>query len=128
MLDFLPLPEANVTTQHPSLTWDIFCQVIDNFGDVGVCWRTAAELVARGQQVRLWMDDASALQWMTPQPWPKGLSVHAWPALMVDIPAVRLMNETLADQVEVSQILAHRDSHAIPVVPGPPPPLPSDLA
>ena len=88
MLDFLPLPEANVTAQHPSLTWDIFCQVIDNFGDVGVCWRTAAELVARGQQVRLWMDDASALQWMTPQPWPKGLSVHAWPALMVDIPAV----------------------------------------
>ena len=50
------------------------------------------------------------------------------PLRMVDIPAVRLMNETLADQVEVSQILAHRDSHAIPVVPGPPPPLPSDLA
>lgn len=43
---------------------------------------------------------------------------------MVDIPSVRLMHETLADQVEVSQILAHRDSHAVPVVPGPPPPLP----
>ena len=49
------------------------------------------------------------------------------PLRMVDIPAVRLMNETLADQVEVSQILAHRDSHAMPVVPGPPPPLPPDL-
>ena len=49
------------------------------------------------------------------------------PLRMVDIPAVRLMNEALADQVEVSQILAHRDSHAMPVVPGPPPPLPADL-
>ena len=34
------------------------------------------------------MDDASALQWMAPQPWPQGLSVHAWPALTADIPAV----------------------------------------
>lgn len=50
------------------------------------------------------------------------------PLRMVDIPAVRLMNETLADQVEVSQILAHRDSHAVPIVPGPPPPLPPDLS
>jgi uncharacterized repeat protein (TIGR03837 family) len=54
---------------------------------VGVCWRTAAELAARGQQVRLWMDDASALQWMAPQPWPPGLSVHAWPAQAADVPA-----------------------------------------
>lgn len=42
---------------------------------------------------------------------------------MTNIPAVRLMHEALADQVEVSQILAHRDSHSIPVV-GDPPPLP----
>ena len=87
MLDFLPLPELKVAATQPSLTWDIFCQVIDNFGDVGVCWRTAAELVARGQTVRLWMDDASALQWMAPQPWPQSLSVHAWPSNAADIPA-----------------------------------------
>ena len=87
MLDFLPLPPSDPTTPHPPLRWDIFCQVIDNFGDVGVCWRTAAELVARGQTVRLWMDDASALQWMAPQPWPQGLSVHAWPAQATNIPA-----------------------------------------
>ena len=23
------------------LRWDIFCNVIDNFGDIGVCWRLA---------------------------------------------------------------------------------------
>lgn len=43
---------------------------------------------------------------------------------LANIPSVRLVHETLADQVEVSQILAHRDSHSIPVVPGTPPPLP----
>ena len=46
------------------LLWDIFCRVIDNHGDLGVCWRLSCDLAARGQQVRLWVDDASALQWM----------------------------------------------------------------
>ncbi len=49
-----------------SLQWDIFCQVIDNFGDIGVCWRLAADLATRGHRVRLWVDDATALQWMAP--------------------------------------------------------------
>jgi uncharacterized repeat protein (TIGR03837 family) len=86
MLDFRPLtPEAD-TPVVPPRSWDIFCQVIDNFGDVGVCWRTAAELVALGQTVRLWMDDASALQWMAPAPHPAGLTVHAWPTQPGDVP------------------------------------------
>ena len=46
--------------------WDIFCKVIDNYGDVGVCWRLAEGLAARGERVRLWVDDASALRWMAP--------------------------------------------------------------
>lgn len=48
------------------LQWDIFCKVIDNYGDIGVCWRLAADLATRGHRVRLWMDDAGALQWMAP--------------------------------------------------------------
>jgi uncharacterized repeat protein (TIGR03837 family) len=47
--------------------WDLFCRVIDNFGDVGVCWRLAAQLGARGHAVRLWIDDPSALAWMAPE-------------------------------------------------------------
>lgn len=38
------------------------------------------------------------------------------PLRLADIPAVRLVHETLADQVEISQILAHRDSHATPTI------------
>lgn len=48
------------------MLWDIFCQVIDNFGDIGVCWRLAADLAGRGHGVRLWVDDGSALRWMAP--------------------------------------------------------------
>ena len=49
------------------MLWDIFCRVIDNFGDIGVCWRLARDLGQRGHAVRLWVDDASALAWMAPE-------------------------------------------------------------
>ena len=49
--------------------WDIFCTVIDNHGDLGVCWRLARQLADAGQSVRLWVDDASALSWMAPVNW-----------------------------------------------------------
>lgn len=62
----------------PTLTWDVFCQVIDNYGDIGVCWRLAADLGSRGHQVRLWTDDASALAWMAPDGAP-GVQVLPWP-------------------------------------------------
>jgi uncharacterized repeat protein (TIGR03837 family) len=48
------------------MLWDIFCRVIDNYGDAGVCWRLAADLGARGVSVRLWLDDPSMLDWMAP--------------------------------------------------------------
>lgn len=48
------------------LVCDLFCRVIDNFGDIGVCWRLCADLALRGHSVRLWVDDPSALQWMAP--------------------------------------------------------------
>ncbi|GKS68654.1 conserved hypothetical protein, PP_1857 family [Nitrosomonas sp. PY1] len=38
--------------------WDIFCTVIDNFGDIGVCWRLSRQLAHEyGQLIRLWVDD-----------------------------------------------------------------------
>lgn len=60
------------------MRWDIFCRVIDNFGDIGVCWRLCADLAARGHAVRLWVDDASALDWMAP-----GARAGAWPGVHV---------------------------------------------
>ena len=45
----------------PILRWDLFCRVIDNHGDLGVCWRLARQLAACGQLVRLWVDDPAAV-------------------------------------------------------------------
>lgn len=40
------------------LRWDIFCRIVDNYGDIGVCWRLARQLAHEyGLQVRLWVDD-----------------------------------------------------------------------
>ena len=69
----------------PSTTsWDIFCQVIDNHGDLGVCWRLARQLHAAGQSVRLWVDDASALSWMAPDHARSGVEVLPWTQVRAD--------------------------------------------
>ncbi len=59
------------------MLWDIFCKVIDNHGDIGVCWRLSCDLANKGQQVRLWVDDATALGWMAPLGHP-AVQVLAW--------------------------------------------------
>jgi uncharacterized repeat protein (TIGR03837 family) len=66
---------------HAPLRWDLFCRVIDNFGDIGVCWRLAADMGARSQSVRLWADDTSALAWMAPTGAPN-VEVLPWSAAM----------------------------------------------
>ncbi|MBK6648866.1 MAG: elongation factor P maturation arginine rhamnosyltransferase EarP [Betaproteobacteria bacterium] len=59
------------------MKWDIFCRVVDNFGDIGVCWRLASHLVRLDQTVRLWVDDASALKWMASDR-PSQVEVAQW--------------------------------------------------
>lgn len=73
----LPSSSQAPSTTSPALQWDVFCRVIDNFGDIGVCWRLVAQLADAGHAVRLWVDDASALQWMAPAGCP-GVELRAW--------------------------------------------------
>lgn len=65
------------------MRWDVFCRVIDNHGDLGVCLRLARALHRRGETVRLWADDLRALSWMDPTVaagGDDGLRVLPWPA------------------------------------------------
>lgn len=49
------------------LSCDIFCAVIDNLGDAGVCWRLARQLaVEHGWRVRLWIDDPAPIDGFAP--------------------------------------------------------------
>jgi len=36
---------VQVTIDKAVPRWDIFCAVVDNFGDIGVCWRSHANLL-----------------------------------------------------------------------------------
>ncbi|HSD39857.1 MAG TPA: elongation factor P maturation arginine rhamnosyltransferase EarP [Rhodocyclaceae bacterium] len=54
-------------TARSPLRIDIFCAVIDNFGDAGVCWRLARQLaVEHGCDVRLWLDRPEVLAALLP--------------------------------------------------------------
>ncbi|SCX41995.1 conserved hypothetical protein, PP_1857 family [Variovorax sp. EL159] len=68
---------ARKTGTLAAMQWDIFCKVIDNHGDLGVCWRLASQLATAGERVRLWIDDASALGWMAPSS-QSGVRVIDW--------------------------------------------------
>ncbi|MDT8363872.1 MAG: elongation factor P maturation arginine rhamnosyltransferase EarP [Nitrosomonas sp.] len=58
--------------------WDIFCSVIDNYGDIGVCWRLSCQLATEyGIPVRLWVDDIASLHRICPAIDP-GLSIQHW--------------------------------------------------
>lgn len=42
--------------------WSVFCAAIDNYGDIGVCWRLARQLTHEYDiTVELWVDDWAAL-------------------------------------------------------------------
>ena len=59
------------------MQWHLYCRVVDNFGDIGVAWRLAADLAGRGESVRLAVDDAGALAWLAPRG-VAGVAVVGW--------------------------------------------------
>jgi len=61
--------------------WDIFCKIVDNFGDIGVCWRLSKQLSTEyGLQVRLWIDDLAVAKKLIP-----GLDITTASQLIQDI-------------------------------------------
>ncbi len=47
--------------------WHIFCKIVDNFGDIGVCWRLAKQLRAEhGLHISLWIDDFASAKKIIP--------------------------------------------------------------
>ncbi len=46
----------------------LFCKVIDNYGDIGICWRLARQLQQEhGITVTLWVDDLRSFQRICPE-------------------------------------------------------------
>jgi len=55
---------------HPSAPTSLalFCKVVDNYGDIGICWRLARQLWREhGVRVSLWVDDLGSFRRICPQ-------------------------------------------------------------
>jgi len=73
--------------------WHIFCRIVDNYGDAGVCWRLARQLVADyALDVTLWQDDLAPLARMAhgvrtelPVQSESGVTIRRWNEPFVDI-------------------------------------------
>ncbi len=74
-------------------SWDIFCRVVDNYGDIAVCWRLARQLcVEHGAAVRLWVDNLARWQALCPGASTDraiqtvdGVEVRRWTTSLADI-------------------------------------------
>ncbi len=93
---------------------DIFCTVVDNYGDIGVCWRLARQLAhEHGLQVRLWVDDLHSFGAMLPelevtqvQQVCRGIEIRLWAAEMPEVQPADLVIGAFACQLPASYVLA----------------------
>lgn len=105
------------------LRWDIFCTIVDNFGDVGFCWRLARQLVnEHGLEVRLWVDDLAIFSRIAPaidvdeeRQWLQGVEIYYWRQPFVRIKPADVVIETFACKLPDNYILAMADAPQQPV-------------
>jgi len=96
------------------VTWDIFCSVVDNYGDIGVTWRLARQLAAEhGVTVRLWLDDLGAFARLCPQAdrhaaqqWRQGVEVRQWPLPWQPVQPADVVIEAFACELPAAYVAA----------------------
>ncbi|ABZ76803.1 conserved hypothetical protein [Shewanella halifaxensis HAW-EB4] len=75
-----------MTSQNSPERWDIFCAVVDNYGDIGVTWRLAKQLSAEQPiAITLWVDDLKSFSHILPALDPElvsqvhfGVTINQW--------------------------------------------------
>lgn len=91
-------------TYTPPPSWDLFCRVVDNYGDIGVCWRLARQLAnEHGLRVRLWVDDLAAFKRLCPEieaglaiQTCRGVEVRYWIEPFPDVAPAQVVVEAFA--------------------------------
>src|SRR5690554_7699342 len=77
----------NTAPQSTKNNWHLFCKVIDNYGDIGVCWRLAQQLVgAHHKTVTLWVDNLHSFNAICPEVNPQ----QSWQQVCGDRKSTRL--------------------------------------
>ncbi len=88
---------------------DIFCSVVDNFGDIGVCWRLSRQLsLDHYITVRLFVDDMDSAKAIIPEDhsgvevihWVKGVEYHQAADMVIEAFACPLPDNVIAAIIE----------------------------
>ncbi len=101
--------------------WDIFCSVVDNLGDIGVCWRLSRDLTRRyGVCVRLWVDDLDALRCICPEvrdvlAFVDGVEIRLWEKVFAETDAADCVIEAFACELPPPYVAAMARRHAPPL-------------
>lgn len=112
-----------MTRSLPPFDWDIFCAVVDNFGDIGVTWRLARQLEQEGHgKIRLWVDDLASFARICPGldpaldgQWQQGIYVQRWhEALPVDAVPARVVIEAFACELPAPFVQAMAEQSPAP--------------
>jgi len=93
---------------------DIFCSVVDNYGDIGVCWRLARQMAnEHGLQVRLWVDDLRSFGKLCPEldvelaeQICRGVEIHHWGSVFAAIEPADLVIGAFACEIPKSHVEA----------------------
>ncbi|TXI17528.1 MAG: DUF2331 family protein, partial [Nitrosomonas sp.] len=103
--------------------WDIFCTVIDNFGDMGVCWRLARQLASEHHQtVRLWVDDLNSFAVIAPAINPNAsrqivhdIEIFFWHKPFAAVEPAEVVIEAFACELPESYVIAMLKKNKPPV-------------
>jgi uncharacterized repeat protein (TIGR03837 family) len=96
------------------MRWDIFCNVVDNFGDIGVCWRLSRQLASEHRAaVRLWVNDLPAFKQLAPALDPQAevqslgeVEVRRWAMPFPAVEPAEVVVETFGCELAVSYVEA----------------------
>lgn len=99
------------------VSWDIFCSVVDNYGDIGVTWRLARQLAAEHDlAVRLWVDDLRAFVPLCPEAdataseqWQQGVEVRQWPQVWAAVEVADVVIEAFGCKLPEAYLRAMKE-------------------
>jgi uncharacterized repeat protein (TIGR03837 family) len=105
------------------MPWDVFCTVIDNYGDIGVTWRLARQLAREHDiPVRLWVDDLAAFRHIRPEIDPAldtqhlaGVEIRRWTSPLAAAEPGEVVIEALACDLP-DEFVARMAAHSPPPV------------
>jgi uncharacterized repeat protein (TIGR03837 family) len=103
--------------------WDIFCKVVDNYGDIGTCWRLAQQLASEHDAgVRLWVDQLQSFAQLCPAVSPDAdqqrvgrIEIRRWRSDFPSVEVADVVIEAFACELPESYIAAMARQAVAPV-------------